>query len=75
MSYTPQETREHRAVIGMDFLRFLMLKALAENNKYPEISVEELNKVLFVGGMPLVVPSEVNEPELKVIGLDKEVEE
>lgn len=67
MSYTPQETKEHRAIVALELLRFLMLKEIGEDRERPMIRVEKLNEVLLVAGQPLVTPAEVEEKEVEVI--------
>ena len=75
MSYTPQETKEHRAIVGMELLRFLMLKELSEEDKYPSIKIEKLNEVLLVAGQPLVVPEEIHKKEIDVIKVENKEED
>lgn len=72
--FTPEEQNSIRYNAALELLRYRMLKAI-ENNQTtyaPEIKVEELNDILLVGGLPVVVPEEVNAKELDVIQVKKE---
>ena len=79
MSYTPQEQREHRAIMALELMAFKAKVAMAEaqesNYHYtPSISMEDLNECFVVAGMPLIVPGSTKEKELDVIEFDKEDE-
>lgn len=73
MSYTPQETREHRAVVALELARFIALERLAKDRTYM-IDIEDFNKIMIVAGMPLLMPEEVNAKEIDVIPVDQEDE-
>ena len=70
MSYTPQETREHRAIVALELARHIALMKLAQNRTYV-MNFEEFNNIMVVAGMPLIIPEEVNEKEIDVIKVDK----
>ena len=70
MSYTPQETREHRAIVALELARHIALMKLAQNRTYV-MDFEEFNNIMVVAGMPLIIPEEVNEKEIDVIKVDK----
>ena len=72
MSYTPQETKEHRAVVAMELLRFLMLREVGSGRHYTSIDIDTLNEVLCVAGLPLVVPEDVKEKEIDVINISRD---
>ena len=74
MSYTPQETREHRAIVALELARHIALMKLAQNRTYV-MDFEEFNNIMVVAGMPLIIPEEVNEKEIDVIKVDKVDEE
>lgn len=79
MSYTPQEQKEHRAIMAMELLAFKAKIAMekAGNSKYdydPLLYVEDINECFVVAGMPLIVPEATKEKELDVIQFDKEDE-
>ena len=77
MSYTPQEQKEHRAIMAMELLAFKAKIEMAEagrNSYAPSISIKDLNECFVVAGMPLIVPEATLEKELDGIQLDKEDE-
>ena len=79
MSYTPQEQREHRAIMALELMAFKAKVAMAEAQEStyhytPSISMEDLNECFVVAGMPLIVPEATKEKELDVIQFDKEDE-
>ena len=59
MSYTPQETRGHRAIVALELARHIALMKLAEKRTYV-MDFEEFNNIMVVAGMPLVVPEEIH---------------
>ena len=71
MSYTPQETREHRAIVALELARHIALMKLAEKRTYV-MDFEEFNNIMVVAGMPLLTPAEVNAKEIDVIPVDQE---
>ena len=70
MSYTAQETREHRAIVALELARHIALMKVAQNRTYM-LDVEEFNNIMVVAGMPLLMPEEVNIKEIDVIKVDK----
>jgi hypothetical protein len=79
MSYTPQEQREHRAIMALELLAFKAKIAMkkAENSKYdydPLLYVEDINECFVVAGMPLIVPEATNEKDIDVIKVNREDE-
>ena len=73
MSYTAQETREHNAIIAMELMRHKALINIAKR-KYEILSEQDVNECLLVAGLPLIVPGEVEAPEVKVININNEEE-
>ena len=73
MSYTPQETREHRAIVALELARHIALMKLAEKRTYV-MDFEEFNNIMVVAGMPLVVPEEIHKKEIDVIKVNEEAE-
>lgn len=74
MSYTPQDQKEHRAVIAMELLAFKAKLAIekAKGSKYdfdPSLYVDELNECFMVAGMPLINPKSGEDKEIKVVNL------
>ena len=55
--------------------RHKMLIQIAEGMNHPTLSLNDFNEMLVVAGLPVIVPSEVDVPELKVIKINKEEEE
>ena len=74
MSYTPQETKEHRAIVALELARHIALMKVAQNRTYM-LDVEEFNNIMVVAGMPLLTPAEVTAKEIDVIKVDKVNEE
>lgn len=79
MSYTPQEQKEHRAIMALELLAFkakvAMERANSSEYKYEaNVKLKDLNECFIVAGMPLIVPEATKEKELDVIKIDKEDE-
>lgn len=79
MSYTPQEQKEHRAIMALELLAFkakvAMERASSSEYKYEaNVKLKDLNECFIVAGMPLIVPEATKEKELDVIEFDKEDE-
>ena len=73
MSYTPQETREHRAIVALELARHIALMKLAEKRTYV-MDFEEFNNIMVVAGMPFIIPEEVDTKEIDVIPVNQEDE-
>ena len=79
MSYTPQEQREHRAIMALELMAFKAKVAMAEAQEStchytPSITMEDLNECFVVAGMPLIVPEATNEKDIDVIKVNREDE-
>ena len=57
---------EKRIYASLELLRYKLEKRVAEGREYVEI--EELNDVFVVAGLPVIIPDDVQHPEIKVIG-------
>ena len=57
--------------VKMAALKLLRHKILTElaSSKFPSLSVEDVNEVLVVAGLPVVLPEEVNIKNLEVMSL------
>ena len=57
---------ENRIYASLELLRFKLEKRIAKGRDY--IDIEELNDVLIVAGLPVLIPEDIQNPEIKVIG-------
>lgn len=71
MSYTPQEQSEIRCRAALDLLAHKMIKRMKKNENYG-LDYEEVNEVFMVAGLPLLVPEQIQNKELKVIEINTE---
>ena len=69
----PDENIQHAA---LKLLRFKMLMELEKDHGYsePSLDIEDVNEVLTVANLPVIVPSEVNAPEVNVIQVKEDAE-
>lgn len=65
MSYTPEEKNEIRYQAALELLRFKALNVVALDGEY--ITIEEVNDIMCVAGMPVIVPGEIHKKELEVM--------
>lgn len=72
MSYSNTDYKAIRADAALDLLRFKALSLVASGHVLCSLSIEEVNEILIVAGIPVIVPEEVNAPEVNVIKVDKE---
>lgn len=73
MSYTPQEQSEIRSRAALDLLAHKMIKKMKKNENYG-LDYEEINEILLVADLPLLVPEQIQNKELKVIEINTEEE-
>ena len=59
-------------VAALNLARHKMLVQIAKGHTYPSLDIDDLNEVLMVAGLPVIVPQEVNTPELKIIQTSKD---
>jgi len=61
--------------VKMAALKLLRHKALIEiaNSQYPRLTMQDVNEVLIVAGLPVVMPDEIHVDEVDVIKTEKEV--
>lgn len=71
-NYETPETNVKLAALKL--LRHKALVKLAEG-RLGTLYIEDVNEVLVVAGLPVIVPNEVNIPELDIINTKKEEEE
>lgn len=68
-NYETPETNEKAAALKL--LRHKALVKIAEGHCYL-MELEDVNEILVVAGLPLIIPEEVNAPEVDVIKVEKE---
>lgn len=66
---TPETNVKNAA---LNCMRHKMLVQIGKGSAYPSLDLEDVNEILVVAGLPVIVPNEVNVPELKVIKSKKE---
>ena len=59
-------------VAALKLMRYKMLIQIGENDKYPSLDINDVNEILTVANMPLIVPSEIETPELKIIDVERD---
>ena len=70
------ETPENNVKLAaLNAMRHMMLVQIGKGSTYPSLDLEDVNLILTVAGLPVIVPSEVDVPELKAIKINKEEEE
>ena len=57
---------------ALNLLRYKMLIEVGKGSPFPMITLDDINEVLIVAGLPVITPNEVNTPELKVIKTKRE---
>jgi hypothetical protein len=72
LSYETPETN-----VKMAALKLLRHKALVNlaGGRMGALYIDDINDILVVAGLPVIVPNEVNIPELDIINTKKEEEE
>lgn len=73
--YSNVDSAAIRNQAALELMRHKMLIQLAEGKTYPSLNDDDVNEILIVAGMPVIVPDEVNVPELDIINVKKEDEE
>ena len=74
--YETPETNVKLAALKL--LRFKAMREMGRDNKYSDyaLTIDDVNEILTVAGLPVIVPGELETKELKVIiGNKKEEEE
>lgn len=56
----------NRICASLELLRYKLEKRVALGRDY--IDIEELNDVFVVAGLPVIIPEDIKNPEIKVIG-------
>ena len=70
------ETPENNVKLAaLNAMRHMMLVQIGKGSTYPSLDLEDVNLILTVAGLPVIVPSEVDVPELKEIKINKEEKE
>lgn len=73
------ETPENNVkMAALKLMRFKAMREMGRNNKYSDyaLTIDDVNEILTVAGLPVIVPGELEAKELKVIiGNKKEEEE
>lgn len=59
MSFSDTESKEFRASVALELLRYKMKQEVSENPKYPSLNLKDINECLVVAGVPFV--TEANE--------------
>ena len=75
-NYETPETNVKLAALKL--LRFKAMREMGRNDKYSNyaLTIDDVNEILTVAGLPVIVPGELETEELKVIiGNKKEEEE
>ena len=57
---------------ALNLLRHKMLVEVGKGSSFPMLTLDDINEVLIVAGLPVITPNKVNTPELKVIKTKKE---
>lgn len=73
--YSNVDSAAIRNQAALELMRHKMLVEMASDKKYPSLNNNDINEILIVAGMPVIVPNEVNIPELDIINIKKEDEE
>lgn len=73
--YSNVDSAAIRNQAALELMRHKMLVDMASDKKYPSLNNDDINEILIVAGMPVIVPNEVNIPELDIINIKKEDEE
>ena len=73
--YSNVDSAAIRNQAALELMRHKMLVDMASNKTYPSLNNNDINEILIVAGMPVIVPNEVNIPELDIINIKKEEEE
>lgn len=73
--YSNVDSAAIRNQAALELMRYKMLAQLAAEKTYPSLNDDDINEILIVAGMPVIVPDEVNVPELDIINTKKEEEE
>lgn len=73
------ETPENNVkMAALKLMRFKAMREMERDNKYSDyaLTIDDVNEILTVAGLPVIVPGELEAKELKVIiGNKKEEEE
>lgn len=73
--YSNVDSAAIRNQAALELMRYKMLAQLAADKTYPSLDDNDVNEILIVAGMPVIIPDEVNVPELDIINTRKEDEE
>lgn len=57
---------------ALNLLRHKMLIEVGRGSTFPMLTLDDINEVLIVAGLPVITPNEVNAPELKIIKTKRE---
>lgn len=57
---------------ALNLLRHKMLIEVGRGSTFPMLTLDDVNEVLIVAGLPVITPNEVNAPELKIIKTKRE---
>lgn len=66
--FSDTESKEFRASVALELLRYKMKQEVSENPKYPGLALNDVNECLIVAGEPIVSVEE----DLDVIIPEKE---
>ncbi len=69
---TPETNIAHS---GLKLMRYKILVEVTKGMKYPSLSLDDVNEILVVANLPVVIPDEINVPELDIIKTEDKKEE
>lgn len=64
MSFSDTESKEFRASVALELLRYKMKQEVGENPKYPSLNLKDINECLVVAGVPFVTENELDVVEI-----------
>lgn len=71
---TMDDRKNSIEVAALKLMRFKALSEIAKDDSASEwvLRLRDVNEILTVAGLPVIVPGEINAPEIDVIKFDKE---
>ncbi len=75
MSYTPEDCNKIRFSAALDLMRFKTLCEIQKDNCRYVLDIDDVNEILITAGLPVIVPDEINEKEVKIIEAGKTQED
>ena len=68
-NYETPETNVKAAALKL--MRHKMLIEVGKDRAFPSLSIDDVNEILVVAGLPVIIPEEIKVPEVDVIKVDK----